>query len=105
MHWMKPFGIAGPVLTAQLDHGYTHFAENLPKIRMNAVDELGPEFDGHRRKGVTNSQKAAPRTLSRLENNRFQTPPLQLSSRSEAGDACSDHDGFSARRIFHRPGF
>jgi hypothetical protein len=102
---MKALGIASPVLASQLDYGYTHLTEQLPEIRMNAVDELGPEFDGHCRTRIVDGQKAAARTISRLENDSRHTPPGQLCGGGEARYARSDYDDFYVGRIFHRPGF
>ena len=102
---MKAGGITTPVLAPQLDYRYTHLVKQSPEIRMDSVDELGPEFDRYRRTRIVHRQNAAPRTVSRLENDWFQAIPGQLSSSGEAGDACPDYDGFHVRRIFHRPGF
>lgn len=102
---MEAFGIAGPVLAAQLDHGYTHFTEQFPEIRMDSVDELGPKFYGYRRMSIVHGQNAAARTISRLENDWPQTRPRQLSGGGKAGYARSDYDGFYVGRIFHSPGF
>lgn len=102
---MKTAGIPRPVLAGEFDYRNTHLAQQRPEIRMQSVDELRPEFDRYRRKSVVDRQKSAAHTVSRLENDRLQTPPAQLSAGGETGNPCSDDNGLCFRRIFHRPGF
>ena len=93
------------MLASELDYGYAHLAQQFPEIRMNAVDELGPEFDGNCGMRIAHCQNAAARTISRLEKDRPQTAPAQLSAGGEASHARADYDGLCVGRIFHRPGF
>jgi hypothetical protein len=102
---MKSGGIAGPVFTAQLDYGYSHFAQQAPEMRMNSVDELRPELDRNGRERVVDGENPAAHTIARLKNDWLETFLLEFLSGGEARDPRSDDNDLYVRRIFHRPGF
>lgn len=88
----------------EIHGGFARLAEQPESLRGVAVQELGPELDGHRHPGVAVGQDAAADAVARLEHGEAEAGPLELGRRRQPRGPRPHHGDIQALSLHGPPG-